>query len=100
MKVYERQKVFLEAVVVDYLSSLLFLDYILEGSNLETMREIILSIKSTNFLNFPLFYSVDHTWNRIPYRGEFTFLFMPQLVEEVEIMMHHLIPCMVHSFRE
>ena len=61
MKVYERQKVFLEVVVVDYLSSLLFLDYILEGSNLETMREMILSIKSTNFSNLLLFYLVDRT---------------------------------------
>ena len=60
-KVYKRQKFFLEAVIIDYSSSILFLDHIPERSSVPMMREILLDIKSSNFLNLPLFHSVDYT---------------------------------------
>ena len=41
-KAYKRQKFFSETVIQDYSSSILFLDYILLGSLLPSLREIIL----------------------------------------------------------
>ena len=37
-KAYERQKFFLEAVLQDYLNSIMYLDYIPEGGSLLMMR--------------------------------------------------------------
>ena len=58
---------------------------------------MILDIKSLAFLHIPLFYLVDRTWNKMHYRGEFTFLFMLQLAQEAEIMMNNLIPYLKHQ---
>ena len=64
-KGYERQKFFLEAVLQDYSSSILYLDYILEGSLLPTMRQMIMEIKLTKFPSIPLFHSMDRIWDRM-----------------------------------
>ena len=84
----------------DYSSDILFLDTIPEGSSLLSLRKIILDIKLLKFPNISLFHLVDRIWRRMRYRGEFTFLFMPHLVEEAKIMMHNLIPCLRHYYRE
>ena len=53
---------------------------------------MFLSIKSTKLLHLALFHLIDCTWNRMRYRGDFTVLYMPYLIEEVEIMLSNLIP--------
>ena len=90
-RAYERQKFFLEAIMQDYCSSILYLDTIPEGSSLPTLRKMILDIKSTTLPNIPLFHSVDRTCNRMRYRGDFTFLYLPHLAQEAELMMKNLL---------
>ena len=71
-----------------------------DGSSLSIMHEIFLQIKSSKFQNISLFYSIDRTWNRMNYRGDFTVLFILHLTEEAEIMMNNLILYFVHEFGE
>ena len=96
-KAYERQKVFLEAIMQDYSSSPLWLDTVPDGSDLPTLREMILTIKSVKFPHISLFHAVDRTWNRMRYRGEFTFLYMPHLADEAELMMKNLLTYLQHQ---
>ena len=58
-KAFKRQKFFLEVVIQDYSSAILFLDTIPEGSSLLSLRKIILDIKSLKFPNILFFHSVD-----------------------------------------
>ena len=58
-KVCKRQKFFLEAIIQNYCSSILFLDTIPDGSSLPSFRTMILGIKSVQFPKISLFYSVD-----------------------------------------
>ena len=44
-KVYKRQKFFLEAIIQDYCSNILFLDTISDGLSLPSLHTMILDIK-------------------------------------------------------
>ena len=63
------------------------------------MCKILLDIKSTKFPNIPLFHLVDRIWERMRYRGEYTFLFILYLAEEAKIMMYNLILYMCYKYR-
>ena len=97
MKAYERQKMFLEAIMQDYSSSPLWLDSAPEESTLPTLRQMILEIKSTKFPNISLFYLVYCTWNRMRHRSEFTFLYVPHLADKAELMIKNLLTCLCHK---
>ena len=43
---------------------------------------------------------MDRTWDRMQYRGEYNFLFISQLVEEVELIMYNLILFLHHKYRD
>ena len=62
------------------------------------MRKILLDIKSIKFSKLSLFYSIDRTWNKMHYKGEFIVLYIPYLIEEVEIMLKNLIPYFNHKY--
>ena len=61
---------------------------------------MIIDIKSTKFPSILLFHSVDRTWNRIRYKGEYTFLFMLQLVKEAALIICSLILYLYHKYRD
>ena len=56
-----KDRFFSEVIIQDYTSSFLYLDSVPIGVNLPTMRQILLSIKLTQFLSLSLFHSVNHT---------------------------------------
>jgi len=43
---------------------------------------------------------MDRTWNRMRYYGDFTFLYIPYLAVEVEMMMKNLILFLKHEYRD
>ena len=92
VKAYEKQKFFLKAILQDYASSIVYLGTILDGSSLPALRTIIIGIKSTKFPKLSLFYSIDRTWNKIRYSGNFGVLCMPHIIEEAKLIMNNLIP--------
>ena len=53
-------RIFLEAIIQDYCSSILFLDTIPNESSLPSLCTMILDIKSIQFPKISLFYLVDH----------------------------------------
>ena len=99
-KAYKRQKVFLEAIMQDYSSSLLQLDTILEGSSLPTLREMILAIKLVKIPNISLFHLVDRTWNQIYYHSEFAFLYMLHLADEAKLIIKNLLTYLQYQHRD
>lgn len=87
-KVVERQKAFLDAIIEDFTSDFVGLDVSLE--KLPTMRDMIVEIKSTRLPHLSLFHSVDPTWKQFKHRGKFTYLCMPNLAKEAQLMMGNL----------
>ena len=97
-KDYEREKFFLLAIIQEYTSSILFLDTIPNRSSLLSLYEMILDIKSVKFLSILLFYSINRTWNKIRYYREFTYLFLPYLVDKAELIIHNLLLYLRHKY--
>ena len=93
-KAIERQRFFVSEVKRDYFSDILHLDVIPNGSTLPTMREMIGQIKSIKFPHLKMIHSVDETWQKLAYKGDFTYLVMPHIEEEAELMMSNLLPFM------
>ena len=91
-KAIERQRFFNDVVKRDYLSDILHLDVIPSGSNLPTMREMINRIRSIQFPHLRMIHSIDETWGKVLYKGDFTYLVMPHIEEEAYLMMSNLLP--------
>jgi len=64
------------------------------------MRQMILNIKSKKFPYIFLIHSIYRTWNKMRYWGEFTYLYMPYLSEEAELMMKNLYTFLKHKYGE
>ena len=97
-KAVKRQRFFESTVKKDYFSDVLHLDVIPRNSPLPTMREMITKIRSQQFPHLQLIHSVDETWQKVLYKGDYTYLVMPHLEEEAELMMHNLLPYMRHVY--
>ena len=99
-KAIERQSFFEEHVKKDYFSDILHLDVIPSGSTLPTMRKMITDIRSIQFPHLKMVHSVDETWEKILWKGDFTYLVMPQIEEEAKLMMDNLLPYLRHEYGE
>ena len=99
-KAIERQRFFNDVVKRDYLSDILHLDVIPSGSNLPTMREMINRIKSIQFPHLRMIHSIDETWGKVLYKGDFTYLVMPHIEEEAYLMMSNLLPFLRYEYGE
>ena len=97
-KAIERQRFFVAEVKRDYFSDILHLDVTPNGSNLPTMREMIGKIRSIKFPHLKMIHSVDETWKKVSYKGDFTYLVMPHIEEEAELMMSNLLPFMRYEY--
>ena len=97
-KAIERQKFFVSMVKKDYFSDILHLDVVPKNSKLATMREMITQIKSLQFPHLQMIHSVDETWSKILYKGDFTYLVMPHIEEEADLMMSNLLPYLRHIY--
>ena len=95
----ERQAFFAKHVQRGYCSDFLFLDTKPSTtSELKTLRQMIAEIKSVQFPNLRLIHSVDATWKKQRYLGEFVYLTMPHLADEAALMMDNLIPFLRHKY--
>jgi hypothetical protein len=74
------------------------LDTIPASSNLPTMQEMILDIKSTKFPHISLIHSIDRTWSHMSYWRDFIYIYMPHLADEAEIMMQNLLTFLRHKY--
>ena len=45
-----------------------------------------------------MIHSVDETWKKMTYKGNFTYLVMPHIEEEAELMMSNLLPFMRYTY--
>ena len=97
-KAIERQRFFVEEVKRDYFSDILHLDVIPKNSTLPTMQTMITQIKSIQFPHLQLIHSVDEIWQKALFKGDFTYLVMPHLEEEAELMMNNLLPYLRHVY--
>ena len=97
-KAIERQRFFGSMVKKDYFSDILHLDVIPKNSKLSTMRKMITHIKSLQFPHLQMIHSVDETWSKILYKGDFTYLVMPHIEEEADLMMSNLLPYLRHIY--
>ena len=43
-------------------------------------------------------HSVDETWDKILWKGDYTYLVMPQIEEEAKLMMNNLLPYLRHEY--
>ena len=99
-KAIDRQRFFAAEVKRDHFSDILHLDVIPTGSTLPTMREMIGKIRSIQFPHLKMIHSVDETWKKMSYKGDFTYLVMPHIEEEAELMMSNLLPFMRYEYGE
>ena len=97
-KAIDRQRFFVKEVCKNYFSDILHLDVIPKGSKLPTMRTMITSIHSIQFPHLRMIHSVDETWSKIQWKGDYTYLTMPHIEEEAEIMMSNLLPFLRHKY--
>ena len=97
-KAIERQRFFATEVKRDYFNDIAHLDVIPTGSSLPTMQEMIGQIKSIQFPHLKMIHSVDETWKKMTYKGDFTYLVMPHIEEEAELMMSNLLPFMRYKY--
>ena len=97
-KAIERQRFFESTVQRDYFNDIMHLDVIPKNSTLPTMRTMITKIRSIQFPHLQLIHSVDETWTKAQFRGDYTYLVMPHLEEEAELMMQNLLPYMRHVY--
>lgn len=91
-KAIKCQAIFTKVVKCDFFSDILHLDTVPKGSTLPTMRRMIADIKSINFNHLNLIHSVDETWFKLRFLGDYTYLTMPRLKDEADIMMSNLLP--------
>lgn len=82
----------------DYFSDILHLDVIPQNSKLPTMREMVTKIKSIQFSHLQIIHSVDETWSRFLYKGDFTYLVMLYIEKEANLMMSNLLPYLPHVY--
>ena len=62
------------------------------------MREMITSINSIQFPHLRMIHSVDETWKKIQWKGDYTYLTMPHIEEEAELMMTNLLPFLRYKY--
>ena len=97
-KAIARQGFFEKNVRKAYFSDITELDIKPTGSTLPSMRKMLTNIKSIQFPHLRMIHSVDETWEKIRWKGDYTYLVMPQLEEEADLMMNNLLPYLRHEY--
>jgi hypothetical protein len=87
----ERQKNFLTKICTSSLNTIVHLDWRKDLTK-QTLRELMMELKSTVYENTPVFFSVDLDWNKTNHIVSY----LPVMKEEAVHTLHTLIPQLRH----